>query len=130
MQASKSHILASRIDSHHPRKTQPFTLAQVAGEAAGIAMGLLLAGTGSEKAAEMLAYAHDTQHEKIIRGEGFCPCTPTHAHAPPAHTPPPAHVYHAAVCMSWKVLLDRHIVSKETAPHVQRNRTLHVWLWA
>lgn len=31
-------------------------------------MGLLLAGTSSDKAAEMLAYAHDTQHEKIIRG--------------------------------------------------------------
>lgn len=39
----------------------------VAGEAAGIGMGLLMAGTGSEKANEMLSYAHDTQHEKIIR---------------------------------------------------------------
>ena len=41
----------------------------VAGEAAGLAMGLLLAGrAASDKAGEMLAYAHDTQHEKIIRG--------------------------------------------------------------
>lgn len=40
----------------------------VAGEAAGISMGLLMVGTSSEKASEMLAYAHDTQHEKIIRG--------------------------------------------------------------
>ncbi|GLJ52933.1 hypothetical protein SUGI_1127550 [Cryptomeria japonica] len=40
----------------------------VAGEAAGIGMGLLMVGTASEKAGEMLAYAHDTQHEKIIRG--------------------------------------------------------------
>ncbi|XP_042391400.1 26S proteasome non-ATPase regulatory subunit 1 homolog A-like [Zingiber officinale] len=40
----------------------------VAGEAAGISMGLLMVGTASEKAGEMLAYAHDTQHEKIIRG--------------------------------------------------------------
>lgn len=39
-----------------------------AGEAAGIGMGLLCCGTGSDKAQEMLAYAHDTQHEKIIRG--------------------------------------------------------------
>lgn len=39
----------------------------VAGEAAGISMGLLMVGTASEKAAEMLAYAHETQHEKIIR---------------------------------------------------------------
>jgi 26S proteasome regulatory subunit N2 len=40
----------------------------VAGEAAGIAMGLLCCGSGSDKAQEMLAYAHDTQHEKVIRG--------------------------------------------------------------
>lgn len=40
----------------------------VAGEAAGISMGLLMVGTASEKASEMLAYAHETQHEKIIRG--------------------------------------------------------------
>jgi 26S proteasome regulatory subunit N2 len=40
----------------------------VAGEGAGLALGLLFAGTGSDRAAEMLAYAHDTQHEKIIRG--------------------------------------------------------------
>ncbi|KAK6161776.1 hypothetical protein DH2020_005157 [Rehmannia glutinosa] len=36
--------------------------------AAGISMGLLMVGTASEKAGEMLAYAHETQHEKIIRG--------------------------------------------------------------
>ncbi|GLT55296.1 hypothetical protein SLA2020_284330 [Shorea laevis] len=36
--------------------------------AAGISMGLLMVGTASEKASEMLAYAHETQHEKIIRG--------------------------------------------------------------
>ncbi|KAI3865964.1 hypothetical protein MKX03_036823 [Papaver bracteatum] len=40
----------------------------VAGEAAGIGMGLLMVGTASEKASEMLAYARETQHEKIIRG--------------------------------------------------------------
>ncbi|EKX51464.1 26S proteasome regulatory complex, subunit RPN2 [Guillardia theta CCMP2712] len=41
----------------------------VAGEAAGLAMGLVMLGTASEKACEeMLAYAQDTQHEKIIRG--------------------------------------------------------------
>lgn len=46
-----------------------YTDSAVAGEAAGIGLGLLLAGSGSsERAAEMLAYAHDTQHEKIIRG--------------------------------------------------------------
>ncbi|KAI3819622.1 hypothetical protein L1987_13463 [Smallanthus sonchifolius] len=30
-------------------------------------MGLLMVGTVSEKASEMLVYAHETQHEKIIR---------------------------------------------------------------
>lgn len=42
------------------------------GEAAGIAMGLLSIGAAETSAdghaAEMLAYAHDTNHEKIIRG--------------------------------------------------------------
>jgi 26S proteasome regulatory subunit N2 len=46
----------------------------VAGEAAGIGMGLLMVGTASEKATEMLAYAHDTQHEKIIRLVLFNQC--------------------------------------------------------
>lgn len=40
----------------------------VAGEAAGYAMGLVMLGTGSELGADMLQTAHDTQHDKIIRG--------------------------------------------------------------
>lgn len=41
----------------------------VAGEAAGYAMGLVMLGTASQQAVdEMLQYAHETQHEKIIRG--------------------------------------------------------------
>ncbi|KAI8983856.1 armadillo-type protein [Pilobolus umbonatus] len=41
----------------------------VAGEAAGLAMGLIMLGTAHEEAIEeMLQYAHETQHEKIIRG--------------------------------------------------------------
>lgn len=40
----------------------------VAGEAAGIGMGLVMLGSASEKAiSEMIAYAHDTSHERIIR---------------------------------------------------------------
>uniref|UniRef100_A0A0G4I2V6 Uncharacterized protein n=1 Tax=Chromera velia CCMP2878 TaxID=1169474 RepID=A0A0G4I2V6_9ALVE len=40
----------------------------VAGEAAGYAIGLLMLGTQNQRAiSELLAYAHDTQHEKIIR---------------------------------------------------------------
>jgi len=46
----------------------------VAGEAAGLALGLLCCGGGGgaaaadDKAAELLAYARDTQHEKVVRG--------------------------------------------------------------
>ncbi|CAG8526274.1 17299_t:CDS:10 [Acaulospora morrowiae] len=41
----------------------------VAGEAAGLAMGLVMLGTASnESIKQMFDYAHDTQHEKIIRG--------------------------------------------------------------
>lgn len=50
-------------------KTILFNDSAVAGEAAGYAMGLILLGTGAaEPVREMLQYAHDTQHEKIIRG--------------------------------------------------------------
>ncbi|KAL0575818.1 proteasome regulatory particle base subunit [Marasmius crinis-equi] len=41
----------------------------VAGEAAGYAMGLIMLGTAAaDPVREMLAYAKETQHEKIIRG--------------------------------------------------------------
>ena len=44
----------------------------VAGEAAGLAMGLLCCGASEEstdkRASEMLTYARETAHEKIIRG--------------------------------------------------------------
>lgn len=40
----------------------------VSGEAAGIALGLIMVGSATEKATDLLAYAHETQHEKIIRG--------------------------------------------------------------
>lgn len=40
----------------------------VSGEGAGYAMGLVMLGTGSDRALdEMLSYARETQHEKIIR---------------------------------------------------------------
>ncbi|EGP87662.1 unnamed protein product [Zymoseptoria tritici ST99CH_1A5] len=39
------------------------------GEAVGLAMGLVMLGTGNAKALDdMIQYAHDTQHEKIVRG--------------------------------------------------------------
>ncbi|KAN0063959.1 proteasome regulatory particle base subunit [Thecaphora frezii] len=46
-----------------------YTDSAIAGEASGYAMGLVMLGTASSKAVEeMLQYAHETQHEKIIRG--------------------------------------------------------------
>ncbi|PCH33862.1 26S proteasome regulatory complex non-ATPase subcomplex Rpn2/Psmd1 subunit [Wolfiporia cocos MD-104 SS10] len=46
-----------------------FTDSAVAGEAAGYAMGLIKLGTADATSAdEMLQYARETQHEKIIRG--------------------------------------------------------------
>ena len=42
-----------------------YTDSAIAGEAAGLALGLLCVGSASDKAAELLAYAHDTQHEKV-----------------------------------------------------------------
>ena len=42
------------------------------GEAVGIAMGLIMLGTGNLGALEdMIRYAHETQHEKIVRGLGL-----------------------------------------------------------
>ncbi|OJJ44580.1 hypothetical protein ASPZODRAFT_134663 [Penicilliopsis zonata CBS 506.65] len=39
------------------------------GEAVGLAMGLVMLGTGNMKALEdMIQYSHETQHEKIVRG--------------------------------------------------------------
>jgi 26S proteasome regulatory subunit N2 len=46
-----------------------FNDSAVAGEACGISMGLIMLGTGNKEAIEeMLRYARETQHEKIIRG--------------------------------------------------------------
>lgn len=46
-----------------------YTDSALNGEAVGLAMGLIMLGTGNIKALEdMIGYAHDTQHEKIVRG--------------------------------------------------------------
>nr|KAJ0193918.1 hypothetical protein LSAT_V11C800451350 [Lactuca sativa] len=58
----KSHKILSKTE------VQILCLLLECCEVAGISMGLLMVGTTSEKAAEMLVYAHETQHEKIIRG--------------------------------------------------------------
>ena len=46
-----------------------FTDSAINGEAVGTAMGLIMLGSGNvEVLEEMIRYAHDTQHEKIVRG--------------------------------------------------------------
>lgn len=53
-------------------KSVLYTDSALNGEAVGIAMGLIMLGTGNIKALEdMIQYAHDTQHEKILRGLGL-----------------------------------------------------------
>ena len=45
-----------------------FTDSAIVGEAAAYGMGLVMCGSNSESdVKELLSYAHDTQHEKIIR---------------------------------------------------------------
>lgn len=61
------------LEIYEDLKTILFTDSAVAGEGAGIAIGLTLLGAGSEfrngdVLKDLLAYAHDTKHEKIIRG--------------------------------------------------------------
>lgn len=50
-------------------KSVLYTDSALNGEAVGISMGLIMLGTGNIRALEdMIQYAHDTQHEKIVRG--------------------------------------------------------------
>lgn len=56
-------------DIYEDLKAVLYTDSALNGEAVGLAMGLVMLGTGSIKALEdMIQYAHDTQHEKIVRG--------------------------------------------------------------
>jgi 26S proteasome regulatory subunit N2 len=50
-------------------KSVLYTDSAINGEAVGLSMGLVMLGTGNIKALEeMIQYAHETQHEKIVRG--------------------------------------------------------------
>lgn len=56
-------------EAYEDLKAVLFKESAVAGEAAGYAMGLIMLGTANvECADEMLMYANETHHEKIIRG--------------------------------------------------------------
>lgn len=49
-----------------------FTNQAITGEAAALGIALLMAGTGNQHVyEELLMYAKETQHEKIIRGIGL-----------------------------------------------------------
>jgi 26S proteasome regulatory subunit N2 len=62
-------MAGKNAEAYDDLKQTLFTDSAVAGEAAGYAMGLIMLGTADETCAdEMLAYARETQHEKIIRG--------------------------------------------------------------
>eukprot|EP01135_Chromosphaera_perkinsii_P001840 Nk52_evm19s211 gene=Nk52_evmTU19s211 len=57
------------VSAYEDIKNILYTDNAVAGEAAGIAMGLVMLGTNNAQALdEMVQYARETQHEKIIRG--------------------------------------------------------------
>lgn len=56
-------------DIYEELKTVLYSDSAINGEAVGLSMGLVMLGTGNIKALEdMIQYAHDTQHEKIVRG--------------------------------------------------------------
>ncbi|KAI6153672.1 26S proteasome regulatory complex non-ATPase subcomplex Rpn2 Psmd1 subunit [Pisolithus tinctorius] len=56
-------------DAYDDLRETLFSDSAVAGEAAGYAMGLIMLGSASQaRAEEMITYARETQHEKIIRG--------------------------------------------------------------
>ncbi|RDB29217.1 26S proteasome non-ATPase regulatory subunit 1 A [Hypsizygus marmoreus] len=57
------------LEAFEDLKNVLFMDSAVAGEASGYAMGLIMLGTGAaDPVREMLVYARETQHEKIIRG--------------------------------------------------------------
>ena len=59
---------SNSMDAFEDLKNVLFMDSAVAGEAAGFAMGLVMLGTAAEDPVnEMLVYARETQHEKIIR---------------------------------------------------------------
>lgn len=59
---------SGNIEIYEKLRNILFSDSAIAGEGTGLAMGLVMLGSASETAVqEMLQYAHDTQHEKIIR---------------------------------------------------------------
>ncbi|KIK70882.1 hypothetical protein GYMLUDRAFT_66097 [Collybiopsis luxurians FD-317 M1] len=60
---------SKNLETFEDLKNVLFMDSAVAGEASGYAMGLIMLGTAAaDSVREMLSYARETQHEKIIRG--------------------------------------------------------------
>lgn len=65
-------MATSNDDVYREFKNVLFSDSAVAGEAAGLGMGLVRLGTAHEDSiSEMITYANDTSHEKIIRALGL-----------------------------------------------------------
>lgn len=61
-------MASGSVPIYEELKNVLFSDSAIAGEGTGLAMGLVMVGSKNEEAEqEMLQYAHDTQHEKIIR---------------------------------------------------------------
>ncbi len=84
----------------------------VAGEAAGLALGLLHVGTATEKATEMLAYAHDTQHEKVRSLSA--PQQPHSAHSLTALCSESGSI--SCIPLPWSVMFDTSTLRWSRAP--------------
>lgn len=62
-------MATGNVDVYADLRNALYTDSALSGEAVGLAMGLVYAGTGGMSALEdMISYAHETQHEKIVRG--------------------------------------------------------------
>jgi spore maturation protein SpmB len=66
---SKAFCCCAAVQVYEQLQHVLHTDSAVAGEAAGLAMGLVMLGSANASVIEeMVNYAHETQHEKIIRG--------------------------------------------------------------
>lgn len=62
-------MTTQRADVYETLKNNLYQDDAITGEAAAIAMGLVMMGSASQSSIEdMIGYAHETQHEKILRG--------------------------------------------------------------
>lgn len=64
-----SAMATANLDIYEDIKTVLWADSAIVGEAAGLSMGLVMLGSGNTECINvMLTYAHDTTHEKIVRG--------------------------------------------------------------